>query len=122
MGVTADLLVRFEAAAQERMYAHRIEVVRGNHTSGKTLGPIAAGAQSGADDFFGDERINQRATSAEVQEVRPGYVGSFRGPRNGAAEDQQFVLVDDERIGPEQDAFDPTVDGGICADTDREAG
>src|SRR5205807_2152886 len=61
-----------------------------------------------------------RRAPREILEIRPRNVGALRGFRRGASDDEDAVLVLDERIRAQHDAFDPAEDRGIRADTERE--
>src|SRR5262249_28514418 len=77
--ITSNFLVRLEPAAESRMHAHRIEIVRRDHTAGDAVGAIATGTKGGTDYFLCNDSVNERGVSAEVQEIRPGNVRPLYG-------------------------------------------
>jgi hypothetical protein len=56
-----------------------------------------------------------------VEPVRPRHAGVVRAPATRGGDRIQPILTDDERVGTQQDAFDPAEDRRVRADSEREA-
>src|SRR5207302_7767880 len=57
----------------------------------------------------------------QIQEIGPGKRVASVFASCGSTDSHQPLLVRDRRIGSEQDALNPTEDGGVCADAQRQA-
>ena len=121
MRVATGVLARVESAAENRTHADRVEVVRRDHAARRALGAIAD-AERRPRDFLGDERVGERAAALKIDPVGPRHVVPVRARAAiGAGHRDEAVLIDHERIRPQQDAFDPAEHGGVGADAEREA-
>ena len=118
MRIATDVLADFEAAAEYGMDTDCVKIVRRYHAAGDALRAIADG-QRRSGDFFGDERVSERAAAFEILEVWPRDVVSVRAAVC-AGERDQSVLVDDKRIWTKEDALDPTKHRRGRADPDRQ--
>src|SRR5437773_2620364 len=102
------------------MHADRVEIVRRDDAPRRAFGSIAD-AERGPGDLLRDERVDERGAALKLDEVRPRHVVRARRAAIGSTDGEQPVLVDDERIRTKQNAFDPTEDGGVRADSQGEA-
>src|SRR5260370_881521 len=99
MSVASHIFSRFESAPKNRMDSDGVKVVRRYNAPNGALGAIAE-AESGAHNLAHKKCIKQRATSLQVQEIRPGD-GSTRLAASGSAEGQQLLLVRYGRVRTE---------------------
>src|SRR5205814_10124039 len=97
-------------------YAEGVEIIRGDHSSDGTLGAVAI-AQRCAGDFIDDERFKKRGVLFEIAKVGIRKSAPFPAA-DRAAERNHPVLVCDERIGANENPFDPTE--GRCVGADAE--
>src|SRR5258707_6356894 len=120
MGVASHVFPRLEAAPQNRMDADGVKIIGGYNASDGALGAIAE-AESGAHDFGDDEGVDQRAVLLQIKEVGPRDISVPRLAASGSGDGEQPFLVSNQRVGAEEDSFDPTEDSGIHADPQMEA-
>src|SRR5258707_12773448 len=76
---------------------------------------------SGAHDFGDDEGVDQRAVLLQIKEVGPRDISVPRLAASGSGDGEKPFLVSNQRVGAEEDPFDPTEDSGIRADPQSEA-
>src|SRR5947208_3358136 len=107
MGVATGSFFRSESAAQNRPHAERVEIIRGHHSSDRTLGAVAI-AQRCASDFIDDERLEQGRVFFEIEEVGIRKSSETLSAPGRAVEREHSILVRDERIGADENPFDPT--------------
>src|SRR5205807_9923668 len=74
--VVAGPFFRSEAAAKHRLHAKRIEVVRGNKSTGRAFRPITD-TQRCAHDPINDERLEKCGIFLRSEERRVGKEGSY---------------------------------------------
>src|SRR5260370_2329983 len=95
-----------------------IKIVRGDDAPCCDLGPVT-NAQGSAHDFAHNKGVNQRTTSLQIQEIRPGsQIGLLKG-RSGKC--KELLLMNHRRVGTEQYSLDPAKDGNIRAYTQGQA-
>src|SRR5229473_8209257 len=102
------------------MDADGVKIIGGYDASDGALGAIAE-AERGAHDLGDDEGVDERAAFLQVEEVGPGDIGVARLAASGPGDGEKSFLVSYERVGAEEDSFDPTEDSGIRADPQSEA-
>jgi len=115
--IPAGFLDRFEAAAQNRLDAERVEVIRGDDAAGGALRAIADG-ERGAEEPIGDEGLGEVGVPAQILEIRPGD-SCARAAMDGRHRDHP-VLIGHGREGAQQNSFDPTEDRCSRADSQRQ--
>ncbi len=116
MRVATRVFFRSKAAAENRPHAERVEIIRGHHSSDRTLGAIAI-AQRCASDFIDDERLEQGRVFFEIEKVGIGKSGETLSASGRAVEREHPVLMRDERIRMDENSFDPTQGRGVRPDT-----
>src|SRR5207247_9178713 len=109
-----------KAAAENWPHAERVEIIRGHHSSDRTLGAVAI-AQRCASDFIDDERLEQGRVFFEIEEVGIRKSGETLSAAGRAVEREHPILVSDERIGADENPFDPTYGGGVGADAEGDS-
>src|SRR6266436_8306302 len=107
MTVTGWALRPVPSSGLNRPHAERVEIIRGHHSSDRTLGAVAI-AQRCASDFIDDERLEQGRIFFEIEEVRIRKSGETLSAPGRAVEREHPILVRDERIGADENPFDPT--------------
>src|SRR6202035_1217835 len=115
MGVASHIFAGLETAAKNRMHPNCVKIIRGYDASAEALGTIAE-AERRTHDFVHDEGIDQRATLSQIEDVGPGNAGMAGLAASGSRERDKLFLVGYERVGTEEDSFDPTENGGVGAD------
>src|SRR5713226_6834011 len=120
MGVAAHVFAGLKAAPENWMDADGVKIIRGYDASDSALGAIAE-AERGAHDFGHDKGVDERAALLQVEQVGPGDTGRASLAASGSGEGEEPFLMSYERIGTEEDAFDPTENRGIGADSQGQA-
>src|SRR4029077_12676310 len=92
----------------------------GDDAAGGALGTIAD-AERSAGNFADEDRFAERAASLKVLEVGPRKRGAPGFVRGDPADGDEALLMRDAGVGTQKDSFDPTEDGGVGADSQREA-
>src|SRR5580700_6297922 len=118
MRVAAGVFARLKTAPQNGMDSNRVKIVCGDDASGHNLGAFA-NAQIRSGYFADKEGLTQRAASLHVEEIGPRRFGFFVTHRSSQCD--QALLVRNERIRTQKNAFDPAEHGGVSADTERKA-
>ena len=85
----------------------RVEVICRNDSTRGTFGAIAD-AERGARDSIDNERLEKRGVFLEIEKIGIGKAFLIRSSLSGTKERDHSVLVRDQRVGPNQNSFDPT--------------
>ena len=80
MRVTSGAFFGSKSATENRSNAQRVEIIRGDDSSDRTLGAIA-NAQRRARDSIDDERFEERRVLFEIEKVGIGKSASSPPPR-----------------------------------------
>src|SRR5439155_301639 len=107
-----------KAAAEKWPHGQGVEIIRGYNSSDRTLGALA-NAQRCAHDPIDDERLEKRGVLFKIEEVGIGNSASFPAA-DRAAERNHPVLMRDERIGADENSFDPTQGGRVRANAESQ--
>src|SRR5215470_16692705 len=102
MSVTAGVFTWLKAAAHDGMDSNRIKVICRDDASPYNLGALA-NAQGRARYVAQKESLTQGAASLHVEEIGPRRLVSLATHRSGQCD--QALLVRDERIRPQENAF-----------------
>src|SRR5467141_2700183 len=120
MGLAAHIFACLETAPENRMDADGVKIIRGYDASDGAFGAVAE-AERDAHDLGDDEGVDERAVFLQVKEVGPGDRGVASLAASGPGDGEKPFLVSDQRVGTEEDSFDPTEHGGVGADSQSEA-
>ena len=100
------------------MDSNGVKIVCGDDASVHDLGTLA-NAQSRAGDVADKEGLTQGAASLHVEEIGPRRFVSLVTHRSGQCD--QALLMRNEGIRTEKNAFDPAEHGGVGANAERKA-
>ena len=114
----AGVFAWLKATAQHGMDSNRVKIVCGDDASGQDRGALA-NAQSCAGDVADKEGLTQGAASLHVEEIEPLRFVSLLTHRSGQCD--QALLVRNERIRTEKNAFNPAEHRGVGANAERKA-
>src|SRR6266478_252808 len=106
MRLASRVFSRRETAAEDGMYADGIKIIGGHDASDGALSAVTK-AERGASDFGDDEGVDEGAAFLQVEQVGPGDTGVAGFAARGSGNGRQSFLVRDQRIGAEEDSFDP---------------
>ena len=120
MRVSPLAFFRFEAASHNRTHAKGIEIVRRNDSADRALRPVA-NAERRAHDLIDNERFKQRRIFFEIEKVWIRKRSALLRAARCADEREHPVLMRHERVRANQNSFDPTKYGGVCADPQSQA-
>jgi hypothetical protein len=118
MPVGAGVFARLKTPAQNGMDSNRVKVVCGGDASSHDLGALA-NAQSRAGDGTDKNGPTKGAACLHVEQIGPRRLVSLLTHRSGQCD--KLLLVSNERIRPQEKAFDPAEHGGVGADAERKA-
>ena len=85
-----------------------------------TRAPPDRHAQRRAHDPIDNERFEQGGVFFQIDKVRIRQSVAFRLAACCPAQGEHSVLVRNQRVGANQNSFDPAKDGGICPDAERK--
>ena len=117
MRIAPRAFFRPEAAAKHRANIERIEIIRRNDSARGALRPIAH-AQRRPHYPINYERFEKRRVLFQIDKVRIRQAVTFRCPACCPAQGEHSVLVRNQRVGANQNSFDPAKDGGIRSDAE----
>src|SRR5882762_10306444 len=119
MGIASEIFAWLKSAPKDGMDADGVKIIGGDNAASGDLSAVAD-AEGSARDFGDDERVDERATFLQVEQFRPGDIVGAGFAARGSGEGSQLFLVRYERVGTEEDAFDPTENRGVGADSEGE--
>src|SRR6266852_5801891 len=120
MGIASDIFALLKSAPEDGMDTDGVKIICGNDASSGDLGTVAD-AEGGAHDFGDDERVDERASFLQVEQVGPGSIVGAGFAARGSGEGGQLFLVGYQRVRAKENSFDPTKNRGIGADSQGEA-
>src|SRR5258708_38910980 len=127
MTIAAPVFFRPESSPENGMDSESIEIVRGDDAADSDFRPVADVERSSGD-AFGDKPVHQRGLFLKVEKVRPGNIGVTQVAfafsvafRFCSRKRHHSLLVGYSRKGTKQYSFHPPKNGGIGADSEREA-
>src|SRR5258708_3541454 len=120
MGIASEIFAGLKSAPEDGMDTDGVKIICGDDAARGDLSAVAD-AEGCAGDFGDDERVDERATFLQVEQFGPGNIVRANFAACGSGEGSQLFLVGYQRIGAEEDAFDPTENRGVGADTQCEA-
>src|SRR5437667_7585675 len=118
MCIAARPFFRPEAAANYRLHAKRIEIVRGNKSTGRAFRPITD-TQRCARNPINDERLEKCGIFLKIDKIGIGKSAPFRAAGR-ASQREHSPLMRDERVGANQNSLDPTEHRRVGADAERQ--
>src|SRR5882757_9714630 len=120
MGIASEIFARLKSAPEDGMDTDGVKIICGDDAASGDLGAVAD-AEGSAGDFGDDERVDERATFLQVEQFGPGNIVGTNFAARGSGEGGQLFLVRYQRVGTEEDAFDPTENRGVGTDSQGEA-
>src|SRR6266478_3864589 len=120
MGIASEIFAWLKSAPENGMDTDGVKIICGDDAASGDLGAVAD-AEGSAGDFGDDERVDERAIFLQVEQFGPGNIVGADLATGGSGEGSQLFLVRYQRVGTEEDAFDPTENRGVGADTQGEA-
>src|SRR5712672_2447766 len=120
MGIASEIFTWLKSAPEDGMDTDGVKIICGDDAASGDLSAVAD-AEGCAGDFGDDERVDERTTFLQVEQFGPGNIVGTDFAARGSGEGSQLFLVRYQRVGTEEDAFDPTEDRGVGADSKGEA-
>src|SRR5215475_1771967 len=120
MRVATFIFLRPEAAPENRSHSERVEIICRDDCARSAFSAIANAQRCGGN-LIKDERLKESGILFVIEKfgIRQSGVSTFAA-RCGVQRKHTF-LVSDQRIGADQNSFDPTQNGCVGADAQRQA-